>query len=407
MKKLGASILSALFIILGGAPIAWGQLPASVAAYGREFAKEFLGIQATYALATNRIPAKYARDLEALQAKFQEAGDLDALLAVKKEVERYRKAKAEETDPFETVPEMPADAIVAEPAELRQLQERYVESFTAAASDFKKGVSDCGDRLRAQIKAAETALTKAGKIEEAIAMRNAGDRVAEILESGDFSALIGAAGAAAAQQAASDRPRAGSNTPASSVRKPATPSEQTGKTVRWRFRATRAFSRDLPRYFAPDVPNELTADYSASKFTYTLSGKCTIAAAQVGDVLCSWNGRAFLWDVAGADDLAADIRIKSRTLSGGADRGPQFEVAVLANGIRVKSLSIPVCKAEDLVRIVRDASNGNRFSLYWPLGSKSAVFEVPSGAKLNVLIGAVLHNPGETCDLSFQLDGSN
>ena len=49
------------------------------------------------------------------------------------------------------------------------------------------------------------------------------------------------------------------------------------------------------------------------------------------------------------------------------------------------------------------SSNGNRFSLYWPLGSKSAVFEVPAGAKLRVLIGAVLNNPGETCDLSFQL----
>ena len=31
------------------------------------------------------------------------------------------------------------------------------------------------------------------------------------------------------------------------------------------------------------------------------------------------------------------------------------------------------------------------------------VLEVPSGTKLRVLIGAVLHNPGETCDLSFQL----
>ena len=383
------------------------QLPAAVAAYGREFAKDVLGAQTAYTAATNRIPAKYARDLEVLQAKFQEAGDLDALLAVKKEIERYRRAKAEEADPFETVPEMPSDVIVAEPAELRQLQERYVESFTEAAADFKKGISESGDRLRAQIKAAETSLTKAGKIEEAIAMRNAGVRVAEILESGDFSALIGAAGAVASQQTGANRPRPGSNTPASPGRKPTAPAEQTGKTIRWRLRATRAFSRDLPRYFAPDVPNELVADYNAAKSFYMLSGKCTIAAAQVGDVLCSWNGRAFVWDVAGADDLAADIRVKSRTLSGGADRGPQLEIAVLANGIRLKSLSIPVCKAEDLVRIVRDASNGSRFSLYWPFGSKSVVFEVPSGAKLNVLIGAVLHNPGETCDLSFQLDGSN
>ena len=199
MKKLGASILSALFVALVCVPMSHAQLPAAVAAYGREFAKDVLGAQTAYTAATNRIPAKYARDLEVLQAKFQEAGNLDALLAVKKEIERYRRAKAEEADPFETVPEMPSDVIVAEPAELRQLQERYVESFTEAAADFKKGISESGDRLRAQIKAAETSLTKAGKIEEAIAMRNAGVRVAEILESGDFSALIGAAGAVASQ----------------------------------------------------------------------------------------------------------------------------------------------------------------------------------------------------------------
>ena len=107
--------------------------------------------------------------------------------------------------------------------------------------------------------------------------------------------------------------------------------------------------------------------------------------------------------MANVDDLAADIRVKTRTLSNGADRGPQLELAVLANNVKIKSLSVQLCKADDIVRIVRDASNGNRFSLYWPLGSKSAVFEVPTGAKLRVLIGAVLNNPGETCDLSFQL----
>ena len=161
---------------------------------------------------------------------------------------------------------------------------------------------------------------------------------------------------------------------------------------------------DLPKYFASDVPNEMTGFYDIAKATGEFSGRCTVAAAQVGDVLCSWNGRAFLWDVPGADALAMDIRVKSRTLSGKADRGPHIELAVLANGVKVKSLSVPVSKTEDVIKIVRNASNASLFALYWPLGSKSETFGVPAGARLNVLIGAVLHNPGEECDLSFQLE---
>ena len=395
MKRNGVFVLAVTLALCLPSLPAHGQLPAAVANYGREFAKDVAGFRAEYIAATNGIPMKYRRDLEALQAKFQKAGDLDGLLAVKKEIDRYQKAMAGELDPFETVPEMTADVIVTAPQELRKLQEQYVASFTEASTALKNSISERGEKYRSQIKSMQTALTRAGKIDEAIAVRNESDRVAKILDSGDISELLGPAtlppASASPSSASQPAPRRDpGNKPQSSATK-------------WTLRATERFSRDLPRYFAPDVPDELTANYNSAKAIGSLSGRCTIAAAQVGDVLCSWNGRAFIWDVASADDLATDIRVKSRTLSTGADNGPHLELAVLANGVKIKSLSVQVCKAEDIVRIVRDATNRNRFSLYWPLGSKSAVFEVPAGAKLRVLIGAVLHNPGETCDLSFQL----
>ncbi len=395
MKRNGLFVLLVTLALCLPSFTAHGQLPAAVVNYGREFAKDVAGFGAAYVATTNGIPGKYKRDLEALQATFQKAGDLDGLLAVKKEIERYRNAKAEDADPFEAVPEMTADVIVATPQELRKLQEQYVASFTEASTALKNNISERGEKYRSQIKAMQTALTRAGKIDEAIAVRNESDRVAKILDSGDISELLGSANlpASVESQPSDSQPtprRDSGNKPQSSATK-------------WTLRATERFSRDLPRYFAPDVPDELTANYNPAKAIGSLSGRCAIAAAQVGDVLCSWNGRAFIWDVASADDLATDIRVKSRTLSTGADNGPHLELAVLANNVKLKSLSVQVCKAEDIVRIVRDATNRNRFSLYWPLGSKSAVFEVPAGAKLRVLIGAVLHNPGETCDLSFQL----
>ncbi len=375
-----------------------GQLPAAVINYGREFARDVAGYQIAYTAATNRIPGKYVRDLESLCAKYQKAGDLDSLLAAKKETERYKKAKAAEADPFETVPEMTDDVIVEAPAELKQLQEQYVASFMDAAAKLKKDVSERGERYRNQIKAAQAALTRDGKIEEAIAVRDEGDRVAKILDSGDISELLGQQGAPRPQPPSAARSKQETQPRPTGVKvQPASP-------VKWTYRGNHPFSRDLPKYFAPDVPNEMTGFYNPAKANGNFSGRCSIAAAQVGDVLCSWNGRAFLWDVPNVDALSMDIRLKSRTLSGRADRGPYLELAVLANGIKVKSLSVPVSKTEDIVKIVRNASNGNRFALYWPLGSRSETFEVPTDARLNVLIGAVLHNPGEECDLSFQLE---
>ena len=158
MKKNGIFVLLGIIALFLPAVAAYAQLPAAVVNYGREFAKDVAGFRAVYAATTNRIPVKYKRDLEAMQTRFQEAGDLDGLLAVKKEIERYRKIKADETDPFEPVPEMTADVIVNAPLELRKLQEQYVASFTDAAATLKSSISERGEKYRAQIKSMQTAL---------------------------------------------------------------------------------------------------------------------------------------------------------------------------------------------------------------------------------------------------------
>ena len=88
-------------------------------------------------------------------------------------IERYRKAKTEEADPFEAVPEMTADVIVQTPAELGNLQRQYIARFSEAAATLKSNISERGEKYRAQIKSMQTALTKAGKIDEAIAATRA------------------------------------------------------------------------------------------------------------------------------------------------------------------------------------------------------------------------------------------
>ena len=407
LKRRGLSAL--LAVLLMPALAAMGQLPAAVVNFGREFAREAAACQAAYAAATNRIPAKYTRDLEALRAKFQEAGDLDSLLAVKNEIARYKKAKSEEADPFETVPEMTAEVIVAAPAELRQLQEQYVASFTDAAAALRKGVAERGERYRAQIKEAQSALTKAGKIEEAIAVRDAGARISRLLDSGDLSELLAAQGVSTVAEAAKDTAAAPAKTPVqpSGTKAPASTTKATASTTRWRYRQTRAFSRDLPNYFAPDVPDELSGEFDTARNRGSVTGRCVLAAKQVGDVLCSWNGRAFLWDVADASSLPVEIRVKTQTLSAGSDRGPYLEVAVFANGFKRRAISVPLGRPDEIVKIMRDTTRENGFALNWPHGKQLVPFEIQNGERINVLIGVVLHNVGEACNVSFQLSGAN
>ena len=386
--------------------VASAELPQSVVNLGRDFAQGVADCRATYAATTNQMPMKYMRDLAALQSKFQEAGDLDSLLAVKREAERFRRAKAAEPDPFEPVPEMSPDDIVASPTELRKLQEQYVVGFTDAFQAMKTGIADLGEKYKNQIKAAQTSLTKAGLIDEAVEVRQEAERVARLLNAGELEKLL--------------EGHVPSPAAAPGVKRPATTSYGEGDdaSVRassspasaWRYRGSFPFSRDLrPKYFAPDVPDEIKGSFSKAKGIATLTGKCHIPSMQVDNTLCSWNGRAFVWDVTDIANLTADFRFRSRTLSAGDDSGPQVEMAVFllteGGGAKfVKSLSFPMQRAEEIARIARESPKYQRYVISWPRGQKSSVFEVPEGAKLRVMAGVVLHNAGENCEMSFQIE---
>lgn len=392
-------------VMLAVRPVA-AELPQAVVNYGREFAQGVASCRAAYVSATNQLPAKYLKDLEALQKQFQEAGDLDSLLVVKRESQRFAKARMAEPDPFEPVPEMMPDDIVASPQELRRLQEQYVIGFTEALEAMKTGIAERGEKYKTQFKAAQASLTKAGLIEEAIEVRNEADRVAAIIDSGRIDELLDKQIMAAATAALAGNAQEGVATEASKTDE----KQVDSPAARWKYRGSHPFSRDLkPRYFAPDVPDEIKVLYSKAKSAARLTGRCTVSAAQVDDVLCSWNGRALLWDVADIDSLPADLRLRSRTLSSGDDRGPHVEIAVFlaleSGGVKfLKALSVPMQRAEEIAKIRRESPKSRRFAISWPRAQKSAVFEIPEGGKVRLLIGSVLHNVGETCDMSILIE---
>lgn len=382
------------------------ELPQSVIGYGRDFAQGVAACRAAYVATTNQLPMKYMKDLAALHARFQEAGDLDSLLAVKNEAERFRKAKLAEPDPFEPVPEMTPDDIVASPPELRKLQEQYLVGFTDAFQSMKAGLVDIGERYKAQIKAAQASLTKAGLIEEAIEVRQEVERITTLLDAGEIDRLLEKLGtpAAPSPQPPKREQAAAEDDEAIFTKTAASPA------AIWKYRGSLPFSRDLrPKYFAPDVPDEIKGSFSKARGIATLIGQCHVPARQVDNTLCSWNGRAFVWDVADDSALPADFRFRSRTISSGDDCGPHVEIAVFqeadGGGARfLKSLSFPMQRAEEIAKITREAPKSRRYTISWARGQRSSTFEVQEGAKLRLMVGAVLHNAGETCEMSFQIE---
>lgn len=381
-----------LTVVIISAFTSFGQLPPSITKFGTDFARDMAVYNGEFAATTNRLPQKYIRDLEDLSVKFQKDGDLDGLLAVKKEIKRFKELDRSELDPFEPVPDMTDEDVVQTPADLRNLQEQYRRGFAAAKNDYKNKVRERGEKLLAEIEAEKIELTKADKISEAVAVRDATAKISTMLKSGDYQGLIESFGIDSAAIKVAPRKSGTVASPAAAKK----------SWNAWKYRSVYPFARELPRYLDPDVPNELNAYFDQIKGVGRVSGTSRTSAKQVGDVLCSWFGKAFIWDVTDVNTLEVDIRIKAKTLSSGADRGPHIEVAVLANGTRVKAISVPVQCSDDRVRIVRKKDNEFEFS--WPFGKKVKPFTVPAGARINVLVGIALHNTSETCDVSFQLE---
>ena len=66
-------------------------------------------------------------------------------------------------------------------------------------------------------------------------------------------------------------------------------------------------------------------------------------------------------------------------------------------------LSTPIQRTHDAIKIVRNPNKIGEYSLFWPFGKKNEIFEIPEGAKVSVLVGVELHNPGEIADITFNV----
>jgi len=161
VRRLGFCLACGLF--LGGTVAAAAEEePALLRTYRDTYETELAKIEKDVAEGTKAIPANYKRSLETLGARLQKSADLDGLLAVRTESERFGKEK-----------DVPETALVEAPAALRELQEGYRSARERVEVDKARRIVDLTDKYLAALQRMQDELTRGGKIEEAVTVKEA------------------------------------------------------------------------------------------------------------------------------------------------------------------------------------------------------------------------------------------
>jgi hypothetical protein len=134
----------------------------------------------------DKLNASYAAALQRLLEKTKASGKLDAALPVQQEIEALKQGGGR-------FPEIPAGA----PGELGQLRAKYQDGRHQILKTHATTLVDLADKMDAALKAREAELTKAGKLEDAVAARLTREGLArdrDFLDARDLLKLGGAAG---------------------------------------------------------------------------------------------------------------------------------------------------------------------------------------------------------------------
>ena len=110
--------------------------------------------------------ADYGRELKALGAAYQTGGDLDGLIAARKEIKR-----------FEYSSEIPAESIVTEPAKLKELQDKYAALAGGGGIEKSRKIVALTELYVAHLEDMKKQLTVSGDIESALAAKKEIERV--------------------------------------------------------------------------------------------------------------------------------------------------------------------------------------------------------------------------------------
>jgi hypothetical protein len=123
-------------------------------------------IEAKYAALKEKIPADYTNALNALELSFTKKGDLDSIVAIRAERDRFLVAQ-----------DVPNEALVKSPPALKALQDRFQKAVVDLEAGKKKDIVAITVPYLTRLEQLKTSLTKRSKVDDALLVKTEIDNI--------------------------------------------------------------------------------------------------------------------------------------------------------------------------------------------------------------------------------------
>jgi hypothetical protein len=392
------------------APFAWTAteertplpaLPLEANKFAESLRVEIPRIAQQYWEAIASLPATHSNQMVALQKKLQDAGDLDGYLAVNQEIKRFCDAIKAEPDPFEDISEMPKSALVELPDALRAMQDQYIKAYKDKGDLRNKNLEGLYRNYITQLETLKTDLTIKGRIPEAVIVKKEAERLRKGMEEKTLIPQILATLPVRPRLAITPLPAGPIEAPTSVTNIPAY--GRMPDWAKWQFDRVANCTADASLFAHPDLPDQLTFDFSAKTGRGRITGRCEVERSEINMRECTWFGKAIQWKVKDFTTLNATIVLQSKEISPGKGYGPRAHLVLLADkGPLGEWLEVPLMWKDVTLTLAKDPA-ANRCTLGWVQGKIKKVVDLPARGSVRVLLGLSVRNLGERCDTTLSL----
>ena len=404
-------------------------LPPEVAKLREAYRSGLAKIAAEYDASLLPLAETYVLELKGLSSRFKESKDQAGSDAVKKEAGRFMQALGAEPDPFETVPELPSEALVSAPEALRLIQETYVARRTANDLARNEKVTAFAEKYVGGLDLLHGRLTSDGKAAEAAAAKKEGNRMRVSMQRKDFAArafdeagtkirlMPPAPDVANLKERAAAAPTTPRNLSALSLNdlhpvvqafllKPLEyDKDWPPEITKWKFEGSGNYAHDFSLYNMPGQPDELGLFAYAKTLRAYVRGTIKYSTLNFDNKAISWMGKGMAWRLTDSRDLVCKVVFRTKKPALKEDSGPAACVAVYSaseNNRVIASMSVPMLEEETEMRMAKHYSY-NRMNIAWGGTKRKRGFTVPDHMPLRVVVGIVGFAPGEEVDATIEI----
>jgi hypothetical protein len=404
-------------------------LPDGVAKLDAAYRSGLSKIAAEHNDALLPLAESYVLELKQLSARMKASKDTAGMEAVRKEAGRFMQVLAAEPDPFETVPELPRESVVAAPEALRLIQEAYAarrtandlarnERVTALAEKFAGGLDLLQNRYVSDGKTAEAAAAKKEAARLRVAMQRK-DFAPRALQEADTKIRLmpPVPDVANLKEKAETAQPATRNLTALSLNdlppaiqaflmKPLEYDKDWPPPItKWTYEGTGNYAHDFALYRQPGQPDELGIFAHPKTLRAYVRGTVKRGTVNFDNKALNWMGKAASWQLKDSRDLVCQAVFRTKRPALGEASGPAGCVAVYSvseNNRLIASMSVPLLSEETVIRMAKHFSY-NRMNIVWEGTKRKRGFTIPDHMPMRVVVGIVGFAPGEQVDATLEV----